>query len=62
MKRKNKNPLTAKQVAMMDITEDCRKTREGRNYIPYEKDILESLGIIKGDFRQFNGGHHPKKK
>lgn len=61
MKKKEKR-LTAKQVASMDITADCKKNKEGMNYLPYEKDILESLGIKKGDFRQFNGGNHPKKK
>ena len=61
MKRENKNKQTARQVASMDITEDCRKRKEGQNYLPYEADICESLGIVKPNFRRFNGGHNKKR-
>lgn len=56
MKKENKNKQTARQVASMDITEDCRKRKDGQNYLPYEADICESLGITKPNFR------HLKKK
>lgn len=46
----------ARLVALRDITEDCAKRKDGRNYLLYEKDICESLGIPVPDFRQFNGG------
>ena len=29
MKKENKNKQTARQVASMDITEDCRKRKDG---------------------------------
>ena len=61
MKNKNKNKLTARQVASMEITEDCRKRKEGQNCLPYENDICESLGIVKPNFRRFNGGHNKKR-
>ena len=60
--KKGKKKMTAKQVASMDITADCKKKKDGINYLPYEADILESLGISKPDFRQFNGGDHRKRK
>ena len=53
---------TAKAVAFRDIAEDCKKRKEGQNYLFYEKDICEFLGIPIPDFRMFNGGYHPKKK
>ena len=51
---------TAKQIAFRDITEDCRRRKEGMNYLPYESVILAYLGIPKPDFRMFNGGNHRK--
>lgn len=63
--------MTARQVASRDITEDCREERKKlrispadpmgpQNCLPFEKDICESLGIVKGDFRQYNGGLNKK--
>lgn len=57
-----KPKLTAKQVAFADIAAECKKQKEGRNYVMFEKDICESLGIKGPDYRQFNGGYHPKKR
>lgn len=51
---------TAKRVAFRDIAEDCKKEKRGCNYLLYESDILEFLGIPKPDFRMFNGGHNKK--
>ena len=48
----------AKQTAYKDISEECRKTKSGRNYLPLEKYICECLGIARPDFRKFNGGNH----
>ena len=62
---RKKKPIkqeTAKQVAYRDIAEDCKKRKDGQNYLPFEKDICQSLDIVKPDFRQYNGGAHPKKK
>lgn len=56
MQKQSTKPMTARQVASIDITEDCRKRKEGNNYLPYEADICESLGITKPNFR------HLKKK
>ena len=57
-----KNKETARQVASRDITEDCKKMKDGQNYLSFEKDICESLGIPTPDFRQFNGGKMDKAK
>lgn len=57
-----KKALTAKLAAFHDIAEDCKKRKEGKNYIIFEKDICESLGIPVPDFRIFNGGHNKKEK
>ena len=56
------NRETAKAVAFRDITEDCKRRKEGMNYLPFESIILASLGIPKPDFRQFNGGHYDKRQ
>ena len=53
---------SAKAVAFRDIAEDCKKRKEGVNYLLYESLILEYLGIPKPDFRQFNGGRYDKMK
>ena len=62
MIRKMKTKDTAKQIAFRDITEDCRKRKDGMNYLPFEALILASLGIPKPDFRQFNGGNYDKRQ
>lgn len=58
---KKQKSETARQVAMRDITADCKKRKDGQNYIPYEKDICAYAEVEKGDFRQFNGGHNKKR-
>lgn len=59
-----KNPahIAARLAAFRDIAEDCKRRNEGQNYIVFEKEICESLGIPKPDFRQFNGGYNKKEK
>lgn len=62
MSRKDMRPSTlAKLTAYRDIWEECRRLGYGHNYLPFEKDICESLGISAPDFRKFNGGHNKKK-
>lgn len=51
----------AKRAAFRDIAEDCKKRKEGQNYVLFESDICESLNIPTPDFRMFNGGHNKKK-
>ena len=70
---KRKNPMTVKQVAMMDINEELRKEREATginpwnnefapvNYIHFEKDICEFIGINPFDGRTLNGGRNKKQ-
>lgn len=50
-----KEILTAREAAFRDIAEECKKQKDGRNYLLFEDDILASLGIKKPDFRKFNG-------
>ena len=52
--------MTAKQIAMRDITEDCARNNT-RNYLYCEDAILAYLGIKKPDFRIFNGEHLNKR-
>lgn len=56
MKKKPDLQLTAKQVAFADIAAECKKQKEGQNYVIFENEICESLGIQKPDFRKLNGG------
>lgn len=51
----------AKLTAFKDISEECKRVGYGQNYILFEKDICEYLGIAAPDFRKFNGGHNKKK-
>ena len=74
MKKKPEPQLTPKQVAFRDITEDCRQERRRlrlsasdpmgpQNCLPYESAIREYAEVeSRPDFRQFNGGYHPKKR
>lgn len=48
--------ILAKLTAFRDIAEECKR-EGGQNYVLLEKEICEALGIIKPDFRQFNGNN-----
>lgn len=50
----------ARQQALRDITEHCNKWG-GMNYLYHEEEVCSYAGILKPDFRAFNGGHNKKK-
>ena len=52
----------AKAAAMHDIAEYHKQLKEGRNYLPFHREICEFCGITPPDFRKFNGGHNKKVK